>query len=405
MSKKTALLSAVIACGVASAASADVKVTLGGSLDTQFGVVKQKNAFTHAHATPNAKHRLNSLNNSGDIRVNVDGTMENSDLKYGGLMKFNANTSDAKGFSVPTSPAEVETSVDTNVLQQAMMYVETPFGKVELGSTGGVAQAMKVGAPQVASNDWMYYVAPQTSTGALARLSFLQSADLFTNSEALVGTKTLNANKVNLYTPKYMGFMLGLTYTPDLAVRGTSTSAMSATKFASASNVSYKDVFQGGVSYDNTFNDVNVKAALLGETGKSKLHPTAVAKQRKLQAYEAGLQVSYMGFGLGGSYGSHGKSAALKSDVLKESKYWTIGASYAYGPASASLSYMDSSKGIAGQVRANKLRTTSFGVDYKVAEGFVPYASVTNFKMKDRATAATSANSGNIYLVGSKLNF
>jgi len=398
--KKTALLSAVIACGVASAASADVKVTLGGNLDTQYGVVDQKSNFKWKDTSDKA--RLNSLNNSGEVKVMVDGTMDDSSFKYGGLMTFNANTSDAKGYNVNGD----DEAVDSNVLKQAMMYVETPFGKVEVGSTGGAAQAMQVAPAQM--NDWMYYVNPNTKSGQLNRDAFIQTANMFTNEEGTVGTKTLNANKINLYSPRFMGFMLGVTYIPDLQVRGTSSAAMASGKFASASNTSYKDVFQGGVNYENTFNDVSVKAAFLGEMGSSKVISSAANtdKQRKLHGYEAGLQVSYMGASLGGSYGSHGKSATTRYSTVKQSKYWSLGTAYSYGPATASLTYTSTTKGIAAQtLGANTLKTLSFGVNYKVAEGFMPYASVTNFKMKDRATATTASNKGNVFLVGSKLNF
>lgn len=418
MSKKNKiLLGALVACGVATAAAAEVKVTVGGSLDTQYGAVSQKKIFrsgkqfdaTAADKDAGLRSRTSALSNTGAISVKADGAMEESELKYGGLMVFNANTSDAKGFSVDHATS-LDKEVDKNVLKQSMMYVESPFGKVEVGATSSVGSAMQVGANQLmaAPNDAIYYLNGYSYATAaspvLVRDKFLQTANLYTNEEGIVGTRTLNANKINLYSPRYMGVMLGVTYTPDLAVNGTSSSAMSATRYADKSYVSYKDVFQGGLHFEQEYNDLGVKASVLGETGKSKVKPGAASKQRKLSGYETGLQVSYMGASIAGSMGSHEKSSFGKSESVKATKYWTIGASYAYGSAAASLTYMDSRRGVASQSEANKLEQVTFAVNYKVAEGFAPYASVTNFRFKDKGTKALS-NKANVFLVGSKLNF
>jgi hypothetical protein len=410
--KKTALLSALVACGVATSAIADVKVTLGGALDTQLGVVQQKKSFRSQYSSSGtgSKLRENALTNAGSVSLNADGSVEDMSLKYGAKLVFNANTSDAKGFSVPTSSSSAGSTVDSNVLKQASAYVETPFGKVEIGSTESAGKVLQVGAGQLAAasggvnGDWVYYVNPKTSTGYLARFEFVQTPNLFSNEEGTVGTQSLYANKVNLFTPRLMGFTAGVSYIPDLGVKGTVSNAFSSTKLDSTySNTSYREIFQGGINYENTFDGYGIKAAVLGETGKTSYSGTN--KQRSLRGYEAGLNLSYMGVSLGGSYGSHGKSGALTSSELKNSKYWTLGAGYTYGPVSASLTYMDSSKGIADQAQANTLKTTSFGVNYKVAEGFMPYAEVTNFNFKDKYEFSKGNNKGNIFLVGSKFNF
>jgi len=392
----------VAACGVASAASAAPTVMVGGNLDTQFGGVQQSKTYRNDSETHN-KLRNNSLSTQGDISVKVDGTMEDSNFKYGGLLKFNANASEAKGYANASDASVDAKKGDTNILQQAMMYVETPFGKMEVGSTSGAAQAMQVGAMQAgAAGDWRYYVNQKTTSSvALTRSQSLTAAGLYTNDEFIVGSKSNNANKINLYTPEFMGFKLGVTYIPDLQTRGTSRSALDVAKMSSDANA-FKNIVQGGIHYGNTFNEVMVKAAFLGETGTSKAEKSA--KVRKLNSYEAGLEVSYMGFSLGGSYGSHGKTGTLKSETAKESKYWTIGTGYTYGPASASVTYLDSKKGVSGAAKTNNLQVVTFAVDYKLAEGFAPYASVTNFKEKNKATDLAN-NKGNVFLVGSKLSF
>jgi len=51
----------------------------------------------------------------------------------------------------------------------------------------------------------------------------------------------------------------------------------------------------------------------------------------------------------------------------------------------------------------NKFTNISFGLEYKLAPGFMPYAEFSHFNFKD--SSAVRSNSGNVILLGSRLTF
>lgn len=442
MIKKVLITSALVASFAATAYAADSseggpQVTLGGSLDTQVGYVQQKSAFRHfdpSNTATSSKLNNHSIVNETKIWVKVDGEADMG-LKYGGMIKLNADTSKAKEEFFDANEAHGSKA------QQTMGYVEGMFGRFEMGNYEGVTSAMQVGAstlaratggPNGASRYWWNDNAAYNPTynGVDAvdskenpttknqiRNLFLGSPNLPTNELGFAGIKGKNAGKISYYTPSYAGFMVGVSYTPDLGSYGTIANAKSVTSTVlSANNAGFpslKNVWEAGLHYENMFDEVGVKASLTGETGTAKkVNSAGVLNKtyRHLRAYEGGLNVSYMGFTLGGSYGDWGKSMVAKDSSVKGTRYWTAGAGYEYGPFGTSLTYANTQKGITAGAKKNKLELISLGLDYKLAPGLMPYAEVTWFKFRDHknnpaTNTAYTSNKGTVFLLGSKLQF
>jgi predicted porin len=134
--------------------------------------------------------------------------------------------------------------------------------------------------------------------------------------------------------------------------------------------------------------------------------------------------MQYAGVSVGGSYGDWGKSGIQSVNVsggtptsytgAKAGKYWTLGAAYDYANYGASVGYMNSKNG-GFKLAANQYSPTkatvelySFGVDYKIAPGLMPYAEYTHFDVKSKADTAAGvypSNKGHVILVGTKLTF
>lgn len=428
MIKKLLLTSALVASFAAPAFADDAadvsgpQVTLGGSLDTQFGYVSQKKAFRYSDpsSTTSSKLSNHALVNNTKLWVKVDGEGD-AGFRYGAEIKLNADTSKAKKefFDISDSNRKAE---------QTMGYVEGSFGRVEMGNYHGASNTMKVDASTFAratggiAGDARFYWNQSTSSGKadFANASsvannavianFLTAADLPTNELGYVGTKGKNAGKVSYFTPRFAGFMVGLSYTPDVQSYGTIANSQAVTSsIASTSDngPSFKNVFEGGLHYEYMFDQVGVKASVTGQAGTSKKINTTGSLSKKyhnLRAWNAGLNATYMGFTLGGSYGDWGKSMTAKASGVKGAKYWTVGAAYEYGPAGVSLTYLNTEKGVVAGKKKNKLEMLSLGLDYKLAPGLMPYAEVSCFKNKDKRTASTN-NKGTVFLLGSKLQF
>jgi hypothetical protein len=413
MMKKTLLASALLSAFASSALAGDATpvVKLGGYLDTQAGYRSQKRDFRFSTPTTANSGKLNdfAIVNDTQIFVNVDGKDDTYGFTYGGLVKLFADTSKSKHFR--------SGSQDGSAFQ-TVAYFEGVFGRLEAGNYTGVTKAFKVDATSFAratggaNGDSKYWWNQYTAKGVnfATKTNFIETPNLYTNEEGQAGARGVNAAKVNYYTPDYYGFKLGASYTPDLQSYGTIAQQSSITKtIGDADAATFRNIWEGGIYYAGQFNDVGFKAAVLGQTGTAKkVHAATDKKFRDLSAWEAGANVSYMGFTLGGSYGDWGKSGKLKTGQNKASTYWTAGLGYEYGAFGVSLDYFESKLGITNQVKKNKLEKFTLGVDYKLAPGLLPYAEVSAFKFHDHAIvddAAVKSNKGTIFLVGSKLQF
>ena len=437
MSKKTkiALVSAVVAAGFASVASAHDRaptVTLGGSIDTQFGYQSQKHNFNWADSGQTKQRSKYGLVNDTKITVKADG--HKGGLKYGGKIVLNTDTSNAK-------------NGESSVAHHTMMYVETSFGRLEAGSYTGAYDALRVGATRLGSatgginGDWRYWVSEDldgafnTATGAGIN-ALLYKPGLPTEFDR---SYQQSAAKLTYFTPTFAGFKAGLTWTPDTEQHGTVNNLVGVSKdytstVSSSTNQAkgYKNVFQGGFNYQHKFDKTTFKFSALGEVGKAKKYDLSAvlagleAKRHDLKAWELGASAHYMGFGLGAAYGDWGKSGLMKTRYAttvstaftgaKSGKYWNVAANYEHSHYSASFGYMASETGGYGvsvvtnppayNASKGKMDLFSFGVDYKVAPGFMPYAEITHFSLKDKTqTPPAGKNTGTVFLMGSKLVF
>lgn len=412
MIKKFTILITTAAILPMTAAAGGMTVKLSGGLDNQYGIIKQSKKFRYQGAD---KLRSNALVNNGKLKIEADGQAE-CGTKYGGMLEFNANTSQSKTGS-------------SDVLKKSMVYAEAGFGRLEAGTYDGAAgkfrentfEGMDVGTGGALGGDAVFWINSKTNSGADLDSVFILSPDLVVAHDA-----SGSANKVIYYTPKWNGLQAGLTYVPDAAVKGTINSAMSkpgntfstteieADGSAKDPNAKpgYKNVLDLSVKYDVKFNDVAVSTFVSGEIGQSKKYVVGgQSNSRKpLRAWDVGSSVTYKDFTIGASYGDWGTSGMYKSiskAFKRRSSFYTVGAGYKYNDLAASVTYFNAKAagGIAGSVASatyDKASMLSFGVEYKLMPGFKPYAEVTNFKLAEHGQPV---NKGNLMLVGTKFSF
>jgi hypothetical protein len=216
-----------------------------------------------------------------------------------------------------------------------------------------------------------------------------------------------NATKLSYYTPRISGWQFGLSLTPDTGNRGSSAS------LTGNNSGDMRNVVSWGVNYSDNIGNLGLAISANGEHGKYEQSKTATIQRNDLQAYELGAMATFFGFTLGASYGSWGKSLQAKTGVyscdydptltlanqtcanggkkFKNSTYWTTGIAYQFGPVAASITTIQS------QFQNNDYQAASFGVDYRMAKGLMPYIEVTQFKFTaNKPTYDSVANgSGN----------
>jgi predicted porin len=400
-----------------SALAAGPVVTLGGYADVQVGNGSEEGLFkSQGNGTTYFSRDLHTRTDTR-FTIKADGKADNG-LGYGAFLELNAdvNSNDTASTAVTDNPNA----------RRSFLYVESGFGRVEAGATGDAGNALKVDASTFAratggiGGDFYKYV-DLSSDSAVATgddyyiLPGLPTAAGLPGDAA--GGVTLGdihdvratANKISYYSPRIEGLQLGVSYTPDQSERGTANGFSG--KYTAGTAGAFVNVFNAGLNYEGNFNDVGINASLTGEWGGTKddivLNP-GITSFDDLEAYAAGLSVSYAGFTVGGSYGD-APQLGQNSTFGTEAHYWTLGAAYEFGPFATSISYLNSTVENEGSATApdKDFSNISIGADYKLAPGLLPYVEVSFFDADDNVadTSTTTDNSGTVVIVGTQLTF
>lgn len=361
----TALFGAV-ALFAGAASAENPKVTVGGFADFQAGWVDQDN---------DDAQRDYGFRNDTEVTVHVDGKTD-AGLGYGAVIDLEADVSeDADNQGLNAS--------------RTYVYMDGTWGRLQLGSAEGAEYTLKIDASNIAratggiDGDWHYF-ANNIGQG----VNFISTPRLVAaigNASDAGDESTINANKITYYSPRFAGFQLGGSYTPDLGDKGQRVDRLDNTAQGS-------DVFSAGVNYEAQFNEVSLGLAATGEWGDDDS-----AAESEIRTWTAGGQVGFAGFSVAGSYGSYEKG--LFTD---DAEFWTAGAAYDFGPFGVSGTYLNSEADAIGG-GDNEFENLVIGADYKLAEGLTPYVEVSLFDFD--SAAGLPDNDGTVVLVGTELAF
>lgn len=408
--------------------SEGLSVKVGGKVDIQHGFISQKDFFKNPSNNENLRQYedIDSevMSTAGKSFTNQDAMVSNGELsfkaekkvddcqKYGLEIVTNANTSPASSGSA-------------NFASKVFIYMENPAGRFEVGANDGVNSTMGFSAAKIAKatggidgdfSGWVPYVAIAEGTNIS-----LQDTYLTTPALPYSAYNQKKANKITYYTPTYNGFKAGLSYIRDATVQGTIYEALS------FKGSGFKNVFEAGLSYENSFNSMTLGLSLNGQIGESRpayIDQTKTHDLKKLGAWEVGGKVSYDSVTVAASYGDWDKSGTIKNPPAdtpsRKANFWTAGLAYDYqDKGGMSVTYMHSERRGAFALGSYKYTSgnqakfdaatqkydaVSVGGEYKVMEGLMPYAEFTSFKYKT-TLADVKVNDGSVVLAGVKLNF
>jgi predicted porin len=404
----SALIGAALLASAASAGE-DPKVTIGGFSNFEAG-------WTQSDFDQNERNR--TFRNDNEIHFNIAGKTD-AGLGYGAEIDLDADI-DGAGNSAPGSSSAGSTNSGVVAHRTYGWLQGDNWGHLEFGSNDGVARTLKVDASNIAratggiDGDFKYFADVNETTlgtgvnGPAGTFTGLHTNNFITSPRLPVENGPAdgfssdlwgNDDKITYYTPRFSGFQLGVSYAPSLTNRGQLTDRVD----SAASDGATGDIWEGGINYENQFDQVGVALAATGETA----HTSSVAGDphiNDLGAWNVGGKLSYMGFSLAGSYGDWRDSLDINGT---KADYWTIGGAYETGPFGASVTYLGSEdKGNLGQ--DNKFQDVSVGVDYKLAPGLTPYIEYTWYDIDPSNIPAADGNfenKGNVVIIGSELSF
>jgi hypothetical protein len=392
MSNFKKVIATAVALGAASTAYATgPKVSFGGMAKGFYATRNQEPEFEGDYVK-------NGFIFESEFKIGVDGKTK-SNLNYGAEITLYANTSDAASGD------------DRFNAKTGSVYLSGDFGKVELGSMYSPAKKMAISGATFApagegfDGDYRYLIsndAVLASEAGFIERAVLPSVDLKVN-------KGSTANAIAYTTPEYMGVQAAVAYVPDTEIRGTASSFKNVLKSSPVSTF-HKNLVQGALTYKGTFEGVGVQAAVVGERAEYKNEAL-----RDLKAWEVGLAIDWMNVTFSGNYGSYGKSGQAETFAnAKSSDYYSLGLAYNYQAGKVGVNYLSTKTAqneaddfVAANGDKNNLQVVSFGADYKLAEGLMPYAELTHFKAKDAVLKEKGEkhNDGWVFVIGTKVSF
>ncbi|QCS23835.1 porin [Rickettsia parkeri] len=344
----------------------------------------------------------------------------------------------------PTTRAKTSTSYNGSHI-----FIETSYGKVELGSPADASAKLRITGSQVTAGTggWSRYA---LLDGQYMRYNGLKSdfdtnasfyLESYSNSFDQINDKAERARRLNFFTPKMKGFQAGVSYTPDTANTGGNrdinnlTLASSGRNGVSVSktgiktvklennetmtiNQNIRDAFSAGLTYEHEISeDADLKLSVTGEYGKparrlihAKMNGTTIQvlntyKLSNLKAYNLGAVFTYGNFSCGASYGNLGKSLTAKEyyKVGRDTYYYNGAVAYGQGPIKTSLEYLKTSR------YKNTVDAVSLATEYKIMPGLLPYAEISHFQAKGKPVyypeAPSKTTRGTVGLIGTKLKF
>lgn len=458
---KKVLISTILSIAAFNAVAAEAPVvSLHGRMDTQYTTVREKK---FKNSNPSNPERGANLNNSAIVNdtkldINIDGKIDNN-RTYGGFIRLHADTSAAtndetsigdktmvyyqdnrigriEAGNMPGAAAMLEMDVSnfnhgawgvdgfgSKHIQDRTIQTSEKFNR-NLGSGASITAVRE-------ANGFGKFAVQETRG-----LEFITYANLPSNYS---GNHYSDAPKINLFTKPVTGLTIGLAIIPDMdstgTIKGQSTTNGGPTFDSTRANnpATFKEIYSAGVMYDKKFNkDWSLKTVLAGEAGRAK-----TAGVRDLRAYEAGFMAGYQDYKFGMTYGSWTKSLTLKQKnpgTKQGSGYWSAGFSHDINKFGYAVTYLNSRKAggietltkrtkdalnasgnstaqfVASKITAdyfsdyayNKFQNVAVDVDYKLAPGFLPYATVSAYQFKE---AGGTKSNGRVAIIGTRLMF
>jgi hypothetical protein len=254
-------------------------------------------------------------------------------------------------------------------IDEAFLFAFGDWGRIEFGSRDPAAYRMFYGAPS-ALLGWGFF--QHNSNFGWASAAMVNNPAFQGATFATIGGQFQDAERINYFTPRFMGLQIGVGYAPKInltpigslahgATNGPALGAAGAcgTNDATTSvncptnDWSWQDVFDIGANYLNKFGNVTV--AVMGgfmygsfipgfQSSTTSLNRATGANLTSWKQWVVGAQFGFAGFTLGGSYGydNNGLGGNWYTGQDNDTRKFTVGLMYETGPWQMSFGYANS---------------------------------------------------------------
>ena len=360
----TALFAAGALMASPAAAEEKIKLGVGGYWQTVVSYVDQDDL-------------------DGDLGIDNDWHKDN--VRQEGEIHFTGETTLDNGITFGVN-IQLEGVTQSDQIDESYLIIQGSFGRTLIGAENS--------APYL-----MGYIAPSVALGVNSPNFFLfqDVAGLIgasAGTTTVVDVPTSDSNKLTYFTPRFSGFQLGVSYTPNTDDRGGDSQASGLRTDDDTGDQSH--VIGIGVNYVQTFNAIDV-AVSGGYTRGDSEEDGAADTYDDLEDWGFGLNLGYAGFTVGGSY-LHSNNTV---DDDGDTDAWDVGLSYETGPWGVSATYLYSETEQNAD-DTNEAMHFELGLSYALGPGITAVAS-GQFYDEDNDTQDDT--DGWAFAVGTKLSF
>ncbi|RJF89636.1 porin [Oleomonas cavernae] len=282
---------------------------------------------------------------------------------------------------------ELEGNTTGNQIDEAFLFFEGGFGKIEVGYDDSVAYQMLNTSPAPDKLGMLALNTPNYAWGGATA----QTLDALFNNDAA---------KLIYFTPRLAGFQLGVSYAPDVNYNNNATSIGSDADFTLDNDAAYGQGTSVGLNYNQKLSTVTVGLSATYSWYEAELAPD--------DASYWGLGAS-LGFGIGegtltvgGSYAENNDRFA--SGVLADTQAYDVGVKYAMGPWSLGANYIWQDYGRSSD---DEMWGASVGGGYTLAPGLELSAGYIHYD-RDASLTTVPADgdaSADVFVLGTGLSF
>lgn len=331
---------ALVASGLlaAPAMAADpIKINVGGYMQMFFAAGKTDSHSIHATTYAPSTGLFTTGDSTGTVNFRTP------EIRYEGELWFIGQTKLDNGTTVGIR-IELEgwtQAAGGDNLDEEYIFAFGDWGRIEFGATDSAAYKTVYAAPSAL---------PGFSVAQHNSFVFSNGANTANHNgyaAALDSGLHSDTNRITYYTPRFAGLQLGISYTPYLSP----TAAAGACGYSQGAGAgtgagpckANDDAWVNGVSiggnYVNKFGDFGI--AIYGAFSYAAFDRsfTATSTWNAIGAdwlqFGGGLNLSYGGLTLGGSFGWDNNGMIAGNETM----FWTAGVMYATGPWAASFTY------------------------------------------------------------------
>jgi predicted porin len=285
------------------------------------------------------------------------------------------------------------------------------WGRVELGNQDNAANRMMIQGHNALVGTGGYFGGLgllQFTTG-FGNVNALRRSDHFDVSMGGGG----DATKMIYFTPRFAGFQLGASLTPDTGVLGRTV--------ATDNTGTIQNLIALGANYVGKFSDVGVTIAgtykSSGETDGAVAAGTTNTKNNDFEVWNVGAKVDFAGFTVAAGYQENNEtqlSTAATALGADSGHTWNVGVGYKTGPWGVSAGYHYGERDLGSLVAGGPslgdadIGVIALGAQYAVAPGWTAMAELGLYNVDNGNTApgvAAAANDQQVFMITNQFVF